>query len=659
MQMKQVLLVGYRSDRKAILEQLQRLGVMDIRSARREDEQVEGFLREDTRQQAASFERAAASLAQAVAVLNEIQPEKKGVLGMLNGRREIGMDRFEACAAEAGKQLEEAYGILALHKRKAECQGEIQRLTALLAQLEPWQTMDVPFSFTGTRRTAAFIGSFPSAGTEADWTAALAEKLPEGTPFQITVYSSSPEQSCVTVLCLRQDEQAVELALRGLAFAKPPLLSADLPTQAARERTEKQQALRDEITQIDAQLAEKTVLREALQETADYYTVRAEKYRMIGELWQTRHTFAAYGYVPAQDVPRLQRELCEKLPVLMDVQDADPAEAPVKLKNNGFTAPAASLTRMYALPGPDDIDPTPVMSFFYYLMFGMMFSDAGYGLLMVIACALALKFTRPEEGMRQNMKLFLYCGISTTIWGFLFGGFFGDAIAVISGNFFGRQITLQPLLLNPMKEPVTLLLMSFGIGMVQILVGLGCRFYNTWRHGDRWGAVFDTGFWMTMLIGLSILAIGMATSPAVLYIGAGIAIASAVGLVLTQGRKNKGAMKVVGGLASLYNSTGYLSDLMSYSRLMALGLTTGVLAQVFNMIGAMFGKGLVGALIMIPVFFIGHAINFGLNVLGTYVHTLRLQYVELFSKFYEGGGRPFEPFAFHSKYTRIKEENKS
>jgi V/A-type H+-transporting ATPase subunit I len=202
------------------------------------------------------------------------------------------------------------------------------------------------------------------------------------------------------------------------------------------------------------------------------------------------------------------------------------------------------------------------------------------------------------------------------------------------------------------------MVISIAFGLVHILIGMGCKFYICWRQKDYKAALFDTGFWMLMLVGFAVLAAGMVTTTIVMYVGAGIAIAAAIGLVLTQGRNKKGIVgKAVGGLASLYDITSYISDLLSYSRLLALGLTTGVMAQVFNMLATMLGTSAIGIIFMIIIFVVGHAITIGLNALGSYVHTMRLQYVELFSKFYEGGGKPFEPFSLNSKYIKTKNNN--
>ena len=315
---------------------------------------------------------------------------------------------------------------------------------------------------------------------------------------------------------------------------------------------------------------------------------------------------------------------------------------------------------MYSPPSHGDIDPTPLLAFFFYFFFGMMFSDAGYGLLMVIGTGLAIKLFKPDKEMRNTLKLFQYCGVSTFFWGLVFASFFGDAPATLYNYFTGADITMKQIFpwptIDPQKDALMLMIISIAFGLVHILVGMGCKFYVCLRQKDYGGAFFDTGLWMLMLIGFAVLAAGMAFGQTLVYVGAGIAIFCAIGLVLTQGRNKKGFGKVIGGLASLYDITGYISDLLSYSRLLALGLTTGVMAQVFNMLSTMFGKSWFGIILLIIVFIIGHAINIGLNALGSYVHTMRLQYVEMFGKFYEGGGKQFKPFKLNSKYIKIQED---
>lgn len=657
--MARVSLIAHRADRKALLEALQYWGVLDIDAAAAE-ELPEAFLRPDTRKETASFERAAATAVQALEMLGEVSPASRGLLASLAGRREVTLEEFEDTAAHSREVLDTAYHILELQKRRAAWAGEMERLDAAMAQLEPWKGLDLPFRFPGTRFTAARIGTLPAGMEAPELREALARRAPEAA-FEVEVLAAAPEQTCLFLLCSRRDEEALDRALRELGFARPPMTAGtgpggQLPAEEYRRMEETRRELQGQADAALRELKELASHREELENTADYYAVRAEKYRVIGELGHTRHTFLITGYLPEAELPGFRKRLEDRFSVVLEAEPADPDKAPVKLKNGAFVSPAEGLTEMYAMPQAGDIDPTPVMSFFYYLFFGMMLSDAGYGILLVLGSWLLLKKYNPEPRMRRNLRLFMYCGASTIFWGLMFGSFFGDAVSVISSRFFGGGAALRPILFDPMEQPVPMLILSLCLGLAQILAGLGCKFYIQWRRGDRWGAVLDTGLWMTALVGAALLAAGLALLPVLTTVGAVLGAASLAGVVLTAGRRKKGPMKVLSGVAGLYDTTGYMSDLMSYARLMALGLTTGVMSSVFNLLGTLLGGGVAGAVFMTVVFLIGHSINFGINALGSYVHSLRLQYVELFSKFYEGGGRPFQPFAADSRYTRFREE---
>lgn len=672
-----VYIYAHRHDRKTLLERLQWMGVMEIE----ENELPAGmthddFVRPDMEEKAASFDRVSAEAKQALEILNDVVPEAKGLLASFSGRREITADDFSACANISQDVMQDCHRLVTLHKRRAECAADQVRIRTAMAQLEPWLELDVPFRFSGTRATAAFIGALPARFDLGGLSAALAEdNQAESLPllFDAEILGVPHEQTCIVVICPRAQAERMEQRLRALGFSRPPAIGSltpakmagtetgtpdELPAGEYKRLTEQLEALSQETEDIRREIEAMADCRRRIEMIIDYYTVRADKYRVIGRLNHTRETLVVTGYVPQPDVPLLRQQLEDTLPVVIEEREADPDKAPVKLHNRAFAQPAESITEMYAMPLPSDIDPTPIMSFFYYLFFGMMLSDAGYGLLLVLGSWLLIRKCRPEHAMRRNLQLFMYCGVSTILWGLVFGSFFGDAPEVIARSFFNVEFTM-PRLIDPISDAITLLVLSLVLGFAQIMAGLGAKFYMQWRSGDRLGACFDTGFWMTALLGFALLALGMVTIPILQTVGMWMAILSLAGLVLTQGRKKKGPMKLFSGLASLYDITGYVSDLMSYSRLMALGLTTGVMGSVFNMLGAMFGKGIVGAVAMVVIFIVGHAINFGINALGTYVHSLRLQYVELFSKFYEGGGRMFRPFALRSKYVRIKEVIKS
>lgn len=653
--MKTVRIIALREDRKRLLEHLQDSSLVQIK---KNEHCTEGFSKVDLTSQTQVFERNVALTEQALKVLDEIAPEKKGMFSSFSGRREIDPDEIGVIASKAGDVISVCSRITELSKKCADNAAEQIRIGTSLAQLEVWQNLDIPLNTGDTKSTAVFIGTFPKYYDEKSLSEEIAAQNPK-LEFEFEIEHSENNITCAVIFTPISQKTMAEDVLRNIGFAKPMSPTSHTPKEKSERLVKKREQLYKETEKAREEILSFADRRGDICDTQDYFRIRADKYRVIGELEHSKHTFVIYGYIPEEDCEKLEK-LCNRVSVChIDFADAND-DAPVKLKNNKFAQPAQGIVNMYSPPSHGDIDPTPLLAFFFYFFFGMMFSDAGYGLLMTVAMGVVLKVFKPDTQMRNNLKLFQYCGISTFLWGLVFGSIFGDAPAVLYNHFTGADITMAQLLpwptIDPQKDALTLMVISIAFGLVHILVGMGCKFYICLKQKDYGGAFFDTGLWMLLLIGIAVLAAGMFMSNILLYVGAVIAIACAVGLVLTQGRHKKGFGKVIGGLASLYDITSYISDLLSYSRLLALGLTTGVMAQVFNMLATMFGTGVVGTIIMVVILIIGHAINIGLNALGSYVHTMRLQYVEMFSKFYEGGGQEFEPFSLKSKYIKIQED---
>lgn len=653
--MKTVRIIALREDRKRLLEHLQDSSLVQIK---KNEHCTEGFSKVDLTSQTQVFERNVALTEQALKVLDEIAHEKKGMFSSFSGRREIDPDEIGVIASKAGDVISVCSRITELSKKCADNAAEQIRIGTSLAQLEVWQNLDIPLNTGDTKSTAVFIGTFPKYYDEKSLSEEIAAQNPK-LEFEFEIEHSENNITCAVIFTPISQKTMAEDVLRNIGFAKPMSPTSHTPKEKSERLVKKREQLYKETEKAREEILSFADRRGDICDTQDYFRIRADKYRVIGELEHSKHTFVIYGYIPEEDCEKLEK-LCNRVSVChIDFADAND-DAPVKLKNNKFAQPAQGIVNMYSPPSHGDIDPTPLLAFFFYFFFGMMFSDAGYGLLMTVAMGVVLKVFKPDTQMRNNLKLFQYCGISTFLWGLVFGSIFGDAPAVLYNHFTGADITMAQLLpwptIDPQKDALTLMVISIAFGLVHILVGMGCKFYICLKQKDYGGAFFDTGLWMLLLIGIAVLAAGMFMSNILLYVGAVIAIACAVGLVLTQGRHKKGFGKVIGGLASLYDITSYISDLLSYSRLLALGLTTGVMAQVFNMLATMFGTGVVGTIIMVVILLIGHAINIGLNALGSYVHTMRLQYVEMFSKFYEGGGQEFEPFSLKSKYIKIQED---
>lgn len=653
--MKTVRIIALREDRKRLLEHLQDSSLVQIK---KNEQCTDGFSKVDLTSQMQVFERNVALTEQALKVLDEIAPEKKGMFSSFSGRREIDPDEIGVIASKAGDVISVCSRITELSKKCTDNAAEQIRIGTSLAQLEVWQNLDIPLNTGDTKSTAVFIGSFPRYYDDKSLATEIAAQNPK-LEFEFEIEHTESNITCAVIFTPISQKTMAEDVLRNIGFAKPMSPTSHTPKEKSERLVKKREQLYKETEKAREEIKSFANRRGDICDTQDYFRIRADKYRVIGELEHSKHTFVIYGYIPEEDCEKLEK-LCNRVSVChIDFADAND-DAPVKLKNNKFAQPAQGIVNMYSPPSHSDIDPTPLLAFFFYFFFGMMFSDAGYGLLMTVAIGVVLKVFKPDTQMRNNLKLFQYCGVSTFLWGLVFGSIFGDAPAVLYNHFTGADITMAQILpwptIDPQKDALTLMVISIAFGLVHILVGMGCKFYICLKQKDYGGAFFDTGLWMLLLIGIAVLAAGMFMSNVLLYAGAVIAIACAVGLVLTQGRHKKGFGKVIGGLASLYDITSYISDLLSYSRLLALGLTTGVMAQVFNMLATMFGTGVAGTIIMVVILIIGHAINIGLNALGSYVHTMRLQYVEMFSKFYEGGGQEFEPFSLKSKYIKIQED---
>lgn len=665
--MKRVSIYALKSSRKKILELLQRRGVVEISTPETAEELFDKL---DTVSARSTFEKNVQLLTGAVAVLDRYAPPKKGLPAMLAGRTAISLEQFDKTAEDAQEVTKIASRITALEKKITDGRAEILRLEAQLDALKPWMGLDISMRAIGTDSTSVFIGSFPEQLTEGDLKERLARELPEVSALEAEIVSAQPQQTCVFVVCHAKYGMQVEGALRAMGFTYPAAPSKLPPGERAQDLQGRVRVQQEEIKAAEEEIAGYVEKRESLLFTADYYTMRADKYRVLGELWQSPHVFQITGYIPTEDAPALERELEDSFKAYVELADPGPDEdPPVKLKNGFFASPVEGVVEGYSMPGRHEVDPSKVMSVFYYVLFGMMLSDAAYGILVVLVCGLVLwKFKNIEESLRKSLWMFFYCGISTTFWGVMFGSYFGDAIPVIAQTFFHKEIVIEPLWFAPLDEPMRLLVFSLLLGIIHLFTGLGVQFYQLAKRKKLADAIYDVVFWYFLVGGLIVVLVASdmfqsmmgltlqipswAVTAAAVLAGAG-----AVGIVATSGRESKSfGKRFLKGLYGLYGVSSYLSDILSYSRLLALGLATGVIATVFNQLGSMMGGGVIGAIFFIVVFLIGHTLNILINLLGAYVHTNRLQYVEFFGKFYEGNGRKFTPFSANTKYFKITEE---
>ncbi|MDE7365561.1 MAG: V-type ATP synthase subunit I, partial [Ruminococcus sp.] len=486
------------------------------------------------------------------------------------------------------------------------------------------------------------------------------EKLPDGCSAEVV--SSSKEQTNLFIICSKDVAGEAEDILRKNSFVpiaeNPPLT----PMEIIVKNETQQKKLASDIDSAERTINSLADVRDKLKFAVDFLTMRKDKYDAVSKLGITKSAFVLNGYIPEKYCESIEKEITSKFTAVVDFYDPDESEdVPVLLENGSFSSPVESITKMYAMPSKSDVDPTSVMSFFYYLFFGMMLSDAGYGLLMVIGTVIALKKFNLENSMKKTLIMFRNCGISTVIWGALFGSWFGDIVQVVAREFFDKEIDSIALWFEPLDNPIKLLLFSFLLGIIHLFVGVGVSFKMSWDNDKKLDAFLDTIPVYLTIIGVAPLASSILTDvPEILKsIGMYVMLTGVVLLIITAGRTSKSVFgKFFGGLYALYNTaTGWLGDILSYSRLLALGLATGCIASVINLIGTMPENKIIKLILLIVVFVVGHIANLAINLLGAYVHTDRLQFVELFSKFYTGGGREFNPFTVNTKYIRFKEEN--
>lgn len=648
LRMKKIELIALLTDSKKIIELLQRRGVVEI--SRNDDEELDST---NVTAVVGEFEKFRSTVSQALEILNRYSPEKKPVTEMFESRTEVETDTFGRGAMQLEKIMSVANDIVRSSKEISESEKNISQLDVKCDILRQWEKLDIPLNFKGTATTSAFIGSVQSG-------VSLEEDFPDGTYTEII--SESKEQTNLFILCSNEVSDEIDGLLRKNSFIPVSETENAVPAEIIEHCKNERKVLERRITELEKHITDFTEQRKSLKFAVDYLQMRKDKYNALGSLGFTENTFVLNGYIPEKYAGSLQKELEKKFTVYIDFTDpTEEDDIPVLLENSSFSAPVEGITKMYSMPSKSDVDPTPVMSFFYYLFFGMMLSDAGYGLLMLIGTTIVLKKFRLDKTMKKTMTMFRNCGISTLIWGALFGSWFGDIVQVVGREYFGKEIGSIALWFQPLDDPIKLLLYSFALGILHLFLGVGVSFKMAWDDGRKLDAVLDTVPVYMTILGVAPLAASILVSvPAILKtIGMYLMIAGVVLIVLTSGRSSKSVFgKFFGGIYALYNTaTGYLSDILSYSRLLALGLATGSIASVINLIGTMPENMIVKTILLVVVFIVGHTANLAINLLGAYVHTDRLQFVELFGKFYTGGGREFAPFTVNTQYITFKEEN--
>ena len=633
--MKKLRLLVSRTDREDILRELMLLGSVEVSEP---DEMLEDpEFAELTARENAELDRyrsELASLARGLEILNKYAPVKSGLFA---SKPEITEDTLLSDSdVSICLDLARTLDMLDEETRKFTVQENNEK--NLIESLAPWAGMSLPLDSDGTGTCVVIPGAVASS---VDFELLRDEMSAAVEESEVFLISSNKEQRYLCVICLRDKQPAVSEVLRRYNFSLSP--HRNLHGTAQDNINDSESRLRD-ISEGKSDLITRITAasdyRDTLQLCYDHIGTKIARSEAAEKFLGTRYSLVLTGWATAQSEPGLLA-IFEKYTCAWELTDPTPEEyerVPVLLNNSKLTRPLSMVTEMYSLPAYNGVDPNPPMTPFFVLFYGLMMADMGYGLIMMIAATI-VKRKKPKGGMRNFFELLFLCGVSTFVIGLLTGGFFGDAPSQIAA-LFGATFTM-PNLFDPLNNTMEVLIGALALGVIHVLFGMGISFVKQIKEGHVLDAIFDIGSWWILFLGIAFGALGVTWWVAIV----GVAM-----IVLTGGRSNPNIIGKLGsGLGSLYNITGYFGDILSYSRIMALMLAGGVIAQVFNKLGVLTGN----IVTFLVIFALGHALNFGLNLLGCFVHDMRLQCLEFFGKFYQDGGKPFKPLSVKTKYNNV------
>ncbi|MCX4362496.1 MAG: V-type ATP synthase subunit I [Clostridia bacterium] len=519
---------------------------------------------------------------------------------------------------------------------------DLQKQRNLLESLSPYKNLKADFSkFVDTQNVSVLLGEVKNMKLPL-----LNDISEKGGEYE--VYDSDVV-SGVAIIIPKEKREDIQDILSEAEFARCSIAES----KTAGEMIEECYAAIDKIGNQQNRLIEKIMTFESISEDVkklyDYITLEVAKEESRNNTQVTQATYYLEAWLPQSESEKVEKELADS-PLSLAFMIREPQEGevvPTLAVNNGIVAPYESVTNMYSAPFYKEIDPNPGVAFFFFLMFGMMLSDAGYGILLTLGAGLILAIRKPPKGELNLVKVMFMGGISTVIWGFLFGSYFG---------FSAKDIGLW-YWFNPIEEPMPLLVVCLAVGLIQMFVGMAINMVALIRKGEWLWGISSAFSWYCLALGIGGIALASKLGSWAKILGIVLLAIGLVLLMLSGTFGKKGAKKVSGAFSALYGIINFFSDLMSYTRIFGLGLATGVIAMVFNQIAEIISGMLpikfLGVIVSIAIYLVGHIFNVAINSLGAYVHNSRLQFVEFFGKFYTGGGELFAPLGSQMKYYRI------
>ena len=655
--MSKLSVIGMNAEKQDLIKSLMDLGVVEVSSNADKllSEEWSGLVEKDGDEEGvAAQDKEINKAVSALDILSKFVGIKQP---LFTTRKMITRDEFLKLAENEAKYEAEAQEIIDLNDRYNDATIDENQAVAQVQALSPWLNYELPMQLDSTDRLVVSRAVFPPMVKLN----VLSQELEEaGCQSYIEEVGRDKQLCYATVAYFKEDEEkAVEILKTG-SYTPSQLTFIDGTAAENIAFYEQEQVrLAAEKEEILSQIKEKAAYREDLEFYHDLTVIRRDESRVRANMLNTEKTFTFDGWLPEAAQEKVGKCLDKFTCSYEFSEPTDEDEIPVIMKNNSFVKPLEFVTGLYSLPNAREVDPTAIFTLFYIVFFGMMFADVGYGIILFAATLFAIKHYKMNEGgAYELMRVLNYCGVSSAIFGVLFGSYFGDLISVIGKQFFNADITIKPLWLNPSESSMTLLVVSCALGVVHLFVGMGIKAYEQIKSGDVLGAINDNFVWYVIVIGLVLLLFGAKVAAWGPTVGKWMTILGFGAAIVIPVFQNKGVGKAL-GLWNIYSGvTGNLSDILSYSRLLGLGLASASIAEVVNFLASLVGHGGAGIILFIIVEIAGHALNFAINALGSFVHSARLQYVEFFGRFFEGGGEAFKPFNRDTKYFRIIEEGK-
>ena len=637
--MKRLTVWAYAGDADAVAAKLIKLRCVDVDTVGTDSDSY--LVRYDPSARIRECENSLASIESAMEPLYPFS-KKRGGLGAAPA---INADR-EAFAADRGGVRSDTAAVVAringMRERLGAIERELADATAKADAAKPWLGCGLSLDSNGTESTRLVFGSLPTSTEES----AIEARL-DGLAAAWRVIKRDPNAAYAIFIAERSDADELMRRLNTAGFVRATFPDgcgcAEEICAAANERISALTAECEEINQTFCGLAGRLDDLRVLWDTVSTELVGEQ---LKEKLMATGSCVLLRGWIPEKRTEKVTAAL-DALGCAYDLTDPEPGDdVPVKLENNRFASCFEWVVAMYSLPAYGTFDPTFIMSFFYVLFFAMMFADVGYGLVLAVGGFLIPRLLHMKPEKAAPFRMFAFCGIGSIITGVLFGGYFGDMpLALIRA--FNPEAELPSTLaivVDPVAQPTTFLLIALALGFVHLVAGQAIKFAIVWKDSPV-DAICDYALFWALYGGLIMLII-------VPSVGKWVAIGAAAAIVLTGGRKEKNIlMRIPKGFLALYGVVSFGSDILSYSRILALALSGSVLAQVMNILGTMGSSPVAVVVGMIFVFIVGHTINLALSTLGSFVHTSRLQYIEFFGKFYEDGGRPYAPATPSERYS--------